>query len=303
MAVNGIRSRGKGPAAEADGRPGNGSSPGRRVAAAGRARPVRRTAPVRRATVIRRAAAVLAAMMLAACAVQAQVPTVVPEVLATYPHATDAFTQGLLMDGERVFESTGLYGSSTLREVELESGAVLRQVDLDERYFGEGLALADERLIMLTWREGEALVFDRDTFEHLETWTYDGEGWGLCFDGDRLVMSNGGNLLTFRSADDFSVLGTVAVTYNGQPVFQLNELECVGGLVYANVWLQDVIVVIDPGDGRVVTLVDARRLLSAEQRAELSSDAVLNGIAWRESTGTFLLTGKLWPLMFEVRLD
>ncbi|ADI13711.1 glutaminyl-peptide cyclotransferase [Truepera radiovictrix] len=248
----------------------------------------------------RRVATLVAASLLGGCSAQAAVP-LVPEVLATYPHDPEAFTQGLLWDGGRLFESTGLYGASTLREVVPETGEVVRLVALDARYFGEGLALVGDRLIQLTWQEGTAFVYDRATFERVGTFSYEGEGWGLCFDGEALYMSDGSATLTRRDPETFEVLETVEVTLRGEPVALLNELECAKGRVYANVFTTDVIVRIDPASGRVQGVVDASALLSAEERARLTRDAVLNGIAYNPEADTFYLTGKLWPKLFEVR--
>ena len=242
--------------------------------------------------------ALVACLLLAAC--HAQQPGI--ELVRAFPHQTDAFTQGLVHSDGRVFESTGLYGSSSLRELDPQTGEVLRQLDLDERYFGEGLELVDDQLIILTWREGEALVFDRDTFEHTSTFAYGGEGWGLCHDGNSLIMSDGSATLQYRDSRTFELLRTVAVTYNGNPLRNLNELECVGDKVYANVWLTTYVVRIEEG-GAISAIYDLRNLLTADEWAALGPDAVLNGIAWVEESQTFLITGKLWPKMFELRLN
>ncbi|MFW6086689.1 MAG: glutaminyl-peptide cyclotransferase [Myxococcota bacterium] len=221
------------------------------------------------------------------------------EVLESYPHARDAFTQGLVYHDGRLYESTGLVGHSSLREVELRSGRVLRRADVDAPRFAEGLARVDDRLWQLTWHAGRALVWDRAGFEHLSTRRYEGEGWGLCFDGTHLVMSDGSAHLAFRDPETFDVERRVRVTKVGQPVRRLNELECVDGHVYANVWRADDIVRIDPDTGRVTAVIDASGLLPAEEAADAG---VLNGIAHVPERDTFLLTGKRWPRMFEVAL-
>jgi glutamine cyclotransferase len=221
-------------------------------------------------------------------------------VQARYPHDPEAFTQGLVFADGRFYESTGLYGESSLREVIPESGEVLRSLPLDARYFGEGLALADDRLIQLTWRSGVAFVWDADTFEQLDTFRYETEGWGLCFDGEELWMSDGSATLVRRDPDTFAIRGRVDVTNRGEPVALLNELECVGEHVYANVWQTDTIVRIHKDSGRVAATIDAGGLLTTEERAALNAQAVLNGIAWDPETERFWLTGKLWPALFEV---
>ncbi len=224
-------------------------------------------------------------------------------VVETYPHDPAAFTQGLLMSDGRLFESTGLYGQSTLREVDLTTGEVLRQRRLTDDLFGEGLALVEDRLIQLTWRAGAAFVYDRDTFELVGSFSYEGEGWGLCFDGEQLWMTDGSATLTARDPDTFGILNQVIVRHEDEPVTRLNELECRDGNVYANVWFADEVVRIDPRSGEVTGIIDASQLLPAQQREALGPDAVLNGIAFNEATGNFLLTGKLWPTMFEVRFE
>jgi glutaminyl-peptide cyclotransferase len=219
------------------------------------------------------------------------------KVVAVRPHDPEAYTQGLVWDHGMLLESTGLYGKSSLREVDPQSGAVKRRIEVPQSFFAEGLAQVGPRLIQLTWREGVAFVYDRRSFERVDELHYEGEGWGLCYDGRRLVMSDGSDRLTFRDPKSFAVLGSVAVRREGRPLRQLNELECVDGAVYANVWMTDDIVRIDPASGRVTAVIDARGLLGAE---ELGRADVLNGIAWDPVKKTFLITGKLWPKTFEV---
>ncbi len=219
-------------------------------------------------------------------------------VLSTRPHDPDAFTQGLVLDGTTMFESTGLNGKSSLREVDPQTGKVKRRVDVPSEYFAEGLALADGRLIQLTWKEEKAFVYDRADFRRSGEFRYDGEGWGLCSDGARLVMSDGSDRLTFRDPKTFAVQSIVNVSLAGKPATELNELECVDGAVYANVWQTDDILRIDPKDGRVTAVIDASGLLTSEERQKTD---VLNGIAWSPATKSFLITGKLWPKMFEVQ--
>jgi glutaminyl-peptide cyclotransferase len=181
-----------------------------------------------------------------------------------------------------------------------ETGEVIRQIDVPN-VFGEGLALVDARLIELTWTEGTAFVYDVTTFEALGSFTYEGEGWGLCYDGERLVMSDGSANLLFRDPDTFELIGQVPVTYLDQPVVNLNELECVGGDVYANVWLTDTIMRIDATTGNVTGFIDASGLLTEEERNAAGHNGVLNGIAYVPEEDVFFITGKLWPHLFEVR--
>lgn len=227
-----------------------------------------------------------------------QVQSLRVEVLSVLPHDTRAFTQGLLIQNGRMFESTGLYGQSSLREIASASGEVLRSIPLEARFFGEGLAAVDNRLIQLTWRENTAPVYDRETFTEIERFTYTGEGWGLGYDGTQLAMSNGSDTIAFRSPENFAMIRSIKVTLNGQPVQRLNELECAGGFIYANVWQTDSIVKIDPATGKVAAVIDASGLLTPEE--DQSAD-VLNGIAYDPDSGDFYLTGKYWPKLFRVR--
>jgi glutaminyl-peptide cyclotransferase len=223
------------------------------------------------------------------------------EVLSVRPHDRAAFTQGLLLHNGLLYESTGLVGESSVREVDPISGAVLRRVAIDPPIFAEGLARVDDRLIQLTWLNGVAFVYDLVTLNRMQEHRYTGEGWGLCYDGTRLVMSDGSSQLFFRDPTTFDLIGQVAVTRDGQPVARLNELECVGDDVYANVWQTDEIVRVERESGRVLASIDASGLMSSEDARARSPDDVLNGIAYDPDAGTFLITGKRWPTMYEVR--
>jgi glutamine cyclotransferase len=222
------------------------------------------------------------------------------KVVSVRPHDPGAFTQGLVWHDGTLFESTGLYGSSSLREVDPQTGKVKRSRVVPKEDFAEGLALVDDRLIQLTWKEQRALVYKQADFTPAGDLRYDGEGWGLCYDGRRLVMSNGSDRLFFRDPKTFALLGDVQVTLAGKPVWSLNELECVDGVVYANVWQEDDIVRIDPATGKVSAVIDASGLLTPEERRQTD---VLNGIAWDPTAKTFLITGKMWPKMFEVKFE
>ncbi|WP_375057097.1 glutaminyl-peptide cyclotransferase [Zobellella sp. DQSA1] len=222
------------------------------------------------------------------------------EVLAVLPHAPDAFTQGLLVHQGRFYESSGRYGRSSLRELEPASGEELRRVDLADSLFGEGLALVEDWLIQLTWREGVALVYRLDDFALIGVHQYGGEGWGLCYDGEALWMSDGSAALQRRDAVDFSLLERVEVTLDGEPQYRLNELACVGEHVYANVWHDHRILRIHKASGRVDAVIDAAALLPLSRRPA-EREAVLNGIAHDPAQGVFYLTGKLWPRLFKVR--
>jgi len=232
----------------------------------------------------------------------------VPRVVATHPHDPDAFTQGLeLVDG-RLYETTGRYGMSGLREVDRATGRVLRHAPIDDALFGEGFtSLGDGRGVQLTWKAGRALVWDLASLETVATFAYGGQGWGLCrLDDGTLAMSDGSAVLTLREPEAFRRVGEVKVWLDGDPVARLNELECVGSTVWANVWLTDRIVGIDlslegtpdGAAGRVTAVVDASGLVA--DRSGFGPDDVLNGIAHDPETGRFLLAGKRWPVLYEV---
>lgn len=229
----------------------------------------------------------------------APVPAFRLQVLRSLPHDPTAFTQGLLLHAGKFYESTGLNGRSTLRRVDPNTGVVEKSVALADTHFGEGLALVGERLIQLTWRSGLAFVYDRASFRLLRTFRYAGEGWGLTWDGRRLIMSDGSDRLVFRDPDTFQVNGEVAVRYMGRPLPLLNELEFIDGMVYANVLQTEQVVIIDPVSGAVTGVIDASGLLLPGQAEGVD---VLNGIAWNPATRTLFLTGKLWPKVFEARL-
>jgi glutamine cyclotransferase len=228
------------------------------------------------------------------------VPALPYDVVRSHPHDPAAFTQGLhLVDGE-LFEGTGLHGRSTLRRVELRSGRVLQQVALEPRYFGEGIAVIGDRIVQLTWQSGTGFVYDRRSFERQRTFTYTGEGWGLTTDGRRLIMSDGTDTLRFWHPETLEEVGRLRVHEGGRPVSQLNELEYVNGVIYANVWPTDRVARIDPATGQVTGWLDFAGLLTPTERSR--GVDVLNGLAYDPATGHLLVTGKLWPWVFEIRL-
>lgn len=229
----------------------------------------------------------------------ADVPMGRPMVIAETPHDPAAFTQGLQFDGPALYESTGQVGQSQLRELDPVTGAVLRAAPLPPDFFGEGLAVVGDRIWQLTWKNGVALEWDKANFALLRQVAMSGEGWGLCYDGSRLVRSDGTDRLRFHDPTSFAEIGSTPVTYQGKPFAGLNELECVDGQVWANVYPTDLIVRIDPAAGRVTAVVDAARLLDDARRANAQQ---LNGIAYA-GADEFLVTGKYWPATFRVRFD
>lgn len=221
-------------------------------------------------------------------------------VVESFPHDPEAFTQGLVHRNGRLYEGTGLKGRSSVREVRLRDGTVLRSRGLPRHLFGEGITVLGDRLFQLTWQAGRALVFERDSFRQVDVFRYAGEGWGLTDDGNRLIMSDGSDRLRFLSPETFEETGAVAVRDAGRPVHRLNELEHVSGLVLANVWRSERIAAIDPGTGQVAAWIDLKGLL-AHAGTPRNVD-VLNGIAYDASEDRLLVTGKFWPRLFHVRL-
>lgn len=223
-----------------------------------------------------------------------------PEVLRTIDREPDAFTQGLELDGDVVFESSGRYQLSELRRVDPADWMVLDRVDLPAEVFAEGLTVVGDRIIVLTWQEQTAFVHDVEDLSVVGTFSYQTQGWGLCELGDgRLAMSDGTPIVTIRDPDSFEALDEVEVTLQGDPIGLINELECIDDRVWANVWQTDDIVSFDIADGEIDVVVDADGLIEPDP-ADDDLDAVLNGIAYL-GDDRFLITGKLWPQAFEVR--
>ncbi len=218
-------------------------------------------------------------------------------VISIRPHDEPAFTQGLEFYGDRLFESRGLRGSSGLAEINASDGEVLRDISLAPQLFGEGITIVGDTIIQLTWTSGKAFVYDIETLSVVDQFEYEGEGWGLCFDGTSLYMSDGSDILTLRDPVTFAITGSMKVTSDLVSVNRLNELECVDNHVYANIWQTDTIIGIDTSSGHVDRVIDASALQTYEG---VSVANVLNGIAYSKASDSFLVTGKLWPLMFEV---
>ncbi|PJF29318.1 MAG: hypothetical protein CUN52_09000 [Phototrophicales bacterium] len=224
------------------------------------------------------------------------------QIIASAPHDPNAFTQGLVYHNNLFYESAGLYGQSSLREVNPETGEVLRRVDLPPDYFAEGLALVDDRLIQITWRENTAFVYDIDTFEQISTYTYEGEGWGLCYDDDVLYMSDGSDSITIRDPQTFEVIDTFSVTLDGMPVTRINELECPPNedFIIANVWQTQYAIIINKYTGIVTVVLDGLDLVNRAYENSTQSVDVFNGIAYDSVTNTWYMTGKWWDTMFVV---
>lgn len=230
---------------------------------------------------------------------QATAPVRGYEVVRAYPHDSQAFTQGLIYRDGFLYESTGLNGRSSLRQVRLETGEIVKKRDVPKEYFAEGLTDWQNRLIQLTWTTERGFVYDIRSFEPQKTFAYRGEGWGLTHDDRRLILSDGTSALRFLDPDSLQEIGRVAVTDGGHPVNSLNELEFIDGRVYANVWLTDRIAIIDPESGRVESWIDLAGLLGPDTG---KGNDVLNGIAYDSQAQRLFVTGKLWPRLFEIRL-
>lgn len=225
-------------------------------------------------------------------------PIVAVQQVRSYPHDSTAFTQGLVWRNGKLYESTGRYGESSLRLVELETGRVIEKVDLADTYFAEGLAALGDTLYQLTWKEGVAFKYDANTLRPAGQVSYTGEAWGLTSDGRRLIVSDGSSYLTFIDPLTFQIDTTLRVTNGGQPVDQLNELEWVRGEVWANVWHTQQIVRIDPQTGRVKGVLDFTSLIPPVRDPE----GVLNGTAYDPQANRLLVTGKLWPRLYEISI-
>lgn len=222
-------------------------------------------------------------------------------IIDSFPHDPQAFTQGLVYYNGYLYEGTGLYGSSSLRQVSLEEGLVLRQKNLPAEYFGEGITIADDRIIQLTWQENTGFVYDAVSFDLIDRFSYDTEGWGLTYDGHYLIMSDGTSQLTYLDPMDYQPVKYMSVVSNEGPVENLNELEFINGVIYANVWLTDKIVMIDSDDGNVIGWINMEGLLNEEEKQAYSVD-VLNGIAYDAKADRLLVTGKLWPQIYHIEL-
>jgi len=222
------------------------------------------------------------------------------ELVNTWHHDPEAFTQGLQFYNGYLYESTGLNGRSSLRRVELKTGKVLQKIDIPNEYFAEGMTILNGKIYQLTYQTHTGFIYDLKTFEKLGSWQYEGEGWGLTNDGKELIMSNGSNKINFLDPSSLSITRTIEVFEEGYSLENLNELEYIKGEIYANIWQTDRVVRIDPVTGKVIAWVDLSGLLMPQERTEKVD--VLNGIAYDEKEESIFVTGKLWPKLFEIKL-
>jgi glutamine cyclotransferase len=219
-------------------------------------------------------------------------------VVNVYPHDENAFTQGLIFEDGIMYESTGRYGQSTLRRVELETGNIIQFHALPDQFFGEGITIFDDKIIQLTWQSEKGFVYDKNSFDLLQEFTYQTEGWGITHNGSRLIMSDGTATLYFLDPETFQKIGQVEV-YDEEPVARLNELEYINGKVYANIWTEDKIAIINPQTGRVTGWIDLEGINEAENQ---NGSNVLNGIAYDAEDGRLFVTGKMWSKLYEIEL-
>lgn len=239
-------------------------------------------------------------LVLSASCASAQVKQYSARAVAQYPHDVESYTQGLfIMDGQ-MYESTGEYGNSTFRKVDTATGKALRRLDFNEKYFVEGSVAMGDSLYILTWTNRVAFIYNLSTFEYVSTLSYPRQGWGLTTDGISLIASDGSSRLYFMDRN-LKVGRTVNVRLHGKPLNYLNELEYIEGKIWANVYMTNMIVIIDPESGNVESVIDCTGLLPDRLRTEDTD--VLNGIAYDGSSGKIYLTGKNWPLLFEIRLE
>ncbi len=232
---------------------------------------------------------------------QVSVPIYGYRVVHTYPHDTHAFTEGLFYLNGFLYESTGLEGESSIRKVRLETGEVVQKIDVPAQYFGEGIVNWKTHLVSLTWKSGIGFVYNLATLQVQRHFSYSGEGWALTQDGKRLIMSDGTPQLRFLDPVTLKETGQLAVTYNGSPVSNINELEWVKGKIYANVWHTNVLIIIDPGSGIVTGVVNLAGLLSPSEQPP-GPDGVLNGIAYDAPHDRLFVTGKNWSKLFEIKV-
>jgi glutaminyl-peptide cyclotransferase len=253
---------------------------------------------------VARIAAFVALLFAAiACAKDTRDRVLPYEIVAMHPHDSAVFTQGLLWHDGRLFESAGQYGASAVLSRDLRDATPRARRALVPAHFGEGLATDGRRLVQLTWRSGVALVYDF-ALRPSGRLTYEGEGWGLAYDGHRWLMSDGSHRIVARDRDTFAPTASMEVRWRGRPVGQLNELEFARGRLYANVWHSDRIAVIDPADGTVEAWLDLAALRKgfAKPAGWNEQEHVLNGVAFDPKTGHFFVTGKCWPVLFELRV-
>lgn len=228
------------------------------------------------------------------------VPVYTYRIINTYAHDPDAFTEGLAFENGILYEGTGEYGNSSIRKVDLETGAVLQSYRLPSSYFGEGITVYKDTIIQLTWESHTGFIYDKNSFELLREFSYPTEGWGITYDGESIIMSDGTSILHFLDPVTLKTTGYIEVHDNNVPIDNINELEYINGRLYVNIWHTERIAIIDPRDGSVTGWIDLTGLL--DSRGYNSPAYVLNGIAYDAQADRLFVTGKFWPLLFEIKL-
>lgn len=231
----------------------------------------------------------------------AEIEVLRPLIVSVIPHDTSAFTQGLKISDGILYESTGLYGQSSLRKIDLHTGEIKLWVKLPKFVFAEGLAIINNQIILSTWKEKKAFVFDKKNLKFLRIVPYKGDAWGLCLDQKELIMTNGSSTLLKRDPTNLNVISHDEVLHGSQKITYLNDIESVGNSFYINIWKKDTIIRINKDDGQLTGVIDASQLLTPEEKHQVGQDGVLNGIAYNPETKTFFITGKFWPKIFEVK--
>ncbi len=220
-------------------------------------------------------------------------------VINTYPHDRNSFTQGLELYDGYLYESTGLYGRSSLKKIDLKTGEVLKKINLDEKYFGEGITILNNKIYQLSWQNNTMFIYDLE-FDLLKKVNYSGQGWGLTNNGKNLMMSNGSEYIYYRDPETFEITKIIKITFDNKALKNINELEYINGYIYANLWGKDIIVKINPDSGEVKAYLDLKDILDKDKYDYKIN--VLNGIAYLEERDHLLITGKLWPKIFEIEL-
>ena len=227
------------------------------------------------------------------------IPIYHPKIFQVYPHDQDAFTQGLFYFNGFLYESTGLYGHSSLSKIDLESGLVVQKKELTIEYFAEGIALYDSQIVQLTWQSKKGFVYNLADFNLIKEFSYPTEGWGLTFDGEYLVLSDGSDMLYYLNPVTHQTIKQLHVTVNGQPCDRINELEYINGNIYANIWEKDQIAIIN-AEGKVIGWIDLEGILLATDCTRITG--VLNGIAYNAAAERIYITGKNWCKCFAIEL-
>jgi len=222
------------------------------------------------------------------------------KVVNTFPHNDESFTQGLYIEDGILYESTGLNGKSAVKKIDLKTGKVIKSRDMQDKFFGEGLTVVDDKIFQITWRSKTGFVYDKESLDILRTFSYKTQGWGITYDGKYLIISDGSDILYFMDPKSFVVVGKLEVYDKNGKVTKLNELEHINGEIYANIWGKDLIARIDPKTGYVKSWIDLAGILSKEDRK--GKEDVLNGIAYNPENDTLLVTGKFWPKLFEIKV-